>query len=246
MAEPHPLQYFDRIFVINLPSRADRRAEMDRQLRAIGLSLETPPVELFPAARPKDAGGFETVGTRGCFMSHLGVLKKSVATGCSRIAIFEDDLNFVADFGCRLSPIIDRLKMDKWGIFYGGHRVQGAMTDDAGVQCIPPGIAISTTHFIALSSPAMELAVEFFETLLARRSGDPEGGPMHVDGAYSWLRQRNPTIITYIAVPELGYQRSSRTDVHELRWFDRIPMFREVAGVARVLKNVRANKKRMT
>lgn len=239
MTKPHPLQYFDRIFVINLPSRPDRRKEMDAQLRAIGLSLEAPPVELFAAIRPTEPAGFESIGARGCFMSHLGVLRKSAAAGYLRIAIFEDDLDFAADFNRRLIAVIDSLEAQRWSVFYGGHRLQDEAAYESGVPLVRPEIGISTTHFIALSSAAIASAVSFFETLLSRPAGDPQGGPMHVDGAYSWFRRHNPSLTTHVAVPALGYQRSSRTDVHPLRWVDRIPVVKQVTAAARALKNSR-------
>ena len=45
---------------------------------------------------------------------------------------------------------------------------------------------------------------------------------MDVDGAYSWLRRPNPQFKTYIATPEIAYQRSSRTDISEPTWRDRV------------------------
>jgi hypothetical protein len=40
---------------------------------------------------------------------------------------------------------------------------------------------------------------------------------------------------TWIATPELGHQRQSRTDIHPLRHYDRWPMVRRlVEGVRRV------------
>ena len=38
---------------------------------------------------------------------------------------------------------------------------------------------------------------------------------MHVDGAYSTIRSRNPELITYLHSPPLGYQRSSELDIDE-------------------------------
>ncbi len=37
---PHPFEVFDRISVINLATRDDRRREMDVQFRRIGLALQ--------------------------------------------------------------------------------------------------------------------------------------------------------------------------------------------------------------
>ena len=60
---------------------------------------------------------------------------------------------------------------------------------------------------------------------------------MHVDGAYCWFRHAHPHFRTLLAVPELGYQRSSRTDIHDLRWFDRVPVAREAVAWLRQWRN---------
>lgn len=234
----HPLSYFDRVFIINLPSRADRRRDMDRQLRRIGLSLDARPIEVFPAIRPADKGEFDSIGARGAFMSHLGVMRIAVREGCRRILILEDDVNFIESFNTHLAREVDRLSGQDWHLFYGGYTLLGPeapLDRSAGVD---PARGIMLAHFLGLQSPAMEKGVQFLEQLLTRRAGDPSGGPMHVDGAYSWLRRLNPQLTTRLAVPELGYQRASRTDIHALRWFDRTAGVRQLAGVARSLKNL--------
>jgi hypothetical protein len=66
-----------------------------------------------------------------------------------------------------------------------------------------------------------------------RPGGHPDGGPMHIDGAYSFFRERNPDVMTLIACPNLGWQRSSRSDVFPNKWFDRWPVFRQLTGMAR-------------
>jgi hypothetical protein len=52
------IRAFERIAVINLPYRQDRRVEIAAQLARVGLKLGEPPVQLFEAVRPTDAGGF--------------------------------------------------------------------------------------------------------------------------------------------------------------------------------------------
>jgi hypothetical protein len=82
---PGLLDYFDRIYVINLPARTDRKREMEEQLARIGLSFAHPRVSLFAAIRPHEPGGFDTIGARGCFSSHLEVLRDAHRRGLNRI-----------------------------------------------------------------------------------------------------------------------------------------------------------------
>ena len=65
---------------------------------------------------------------------------------------------------------------------------------------------------------------------------------MHVDGAYSRFRADNPDVRTFVAMPELGYQRPSRTDIHALRWFDRLPIIKDAVQAAR---QIRGSKRRV-
>jgi len=59
---------------------------------------------------------------------------------------------------------------------------------------------------------------------------------MHVDGAYLTIRKEDHTLVTYAYSPALGYQRPSRTEVGDLKWFDRVGMFAPIVGWARKLR----------
>ena len=82
----------DRIFVINLKERTDRRAHMDRQFARLGLAGD-PRIEYFPAIRPGSKGLFDSVGAHGVFMSHLTILRDH-APAYDRVLILEDDCLF--------------------------------------------------------------------------------------------------------------------------------------------------------
>ena len=55
---------FERIYVINLPNRTDRRKETEIELSKAGGPLAI----FFPAIRPPEAGKFRSIGERGCFV----------------------------------------------------------------------------------------------------------------------------------------------------------------------------------
>ena len=223
---------FEQVFVINLPYRADRRREMSVQLARIGLGFDSPSVTLFPAVRPDDAGGFDSIGARGCFMSHLHVLR--AAAGSGSVLVLEDDLDFVADVDRSLPTAIAALP-SSWGIFYGGCREQFEPTDGP-VRRAAPLQALGTSHFVAFNGHVVSTLVDYLEAILSRPPGHAEGGPMHVDGAYSNFRRDHPDLETYVAAPQLGYQRSSRTDIHHSPWFDRVPVLQQLAQLARRLR----------
>jgi glycosyl transferase, family 25 len=230
---------FDHIYIINLIERRDRRRELERELQRIAVDILAPKVRFFPATKPDAPGGFPSVGARGCFLSHLGVLDDAVERGFRRILILEDDLDFVADFNRRSPPVLGALAEREWAVFYGGYRArrQADRTGMPGLATLPASEGIETTHFIAFQGDSIAAVSRYLKAILARPPGDPQGGPMHVDGAYSWFRKDNPQLVTLLADPELGYQRPSRSDIYPARWYDRTPLISGAAGYARRLKS---------
>ena len=211
---------------------------MAAELARSGLSFDDEAVRLFPAVKPDDAGPFPSIGARGCFLSHLGILTDAAGQEEGPIAILEDDLELVSDFAARAPGILEALGNKDWSIFYGGY--EKASFADEGLNPVPPASELRTTHFICVNTSAIGPAKRYLEAILSRPAGDPQGGPMHVDGAYCWLRKDNPDMATFAAWPPLGNQRSSRSDIADLRWFDRTPVLNQAAGVARrILRSLR-------
>jgi hypothetical protein len=221
----------DTIFVINLESRVDRRIAMQKQLERIGWRAR-----FFPAVRPENAAGFPSIGARGCFMSHLAVLKTAQDENAGQVVIVEDDVDFVPDFAEQWRSSVAELETKKWSIFYPGHIIESL---PLGLSCIPPNKGIRCTHFMVINGPAIAKFIGGLETILSRPAGHPMGGPMHVDGAYSTIRSQNPPLTTYAYFPVLGYQRPSRTDIGNLKWFDQIGVLTPVINLARKLKRRR-------
>jgi hypothetical protein len=233
------MDYFQRIYVINLPQRRDRRREMARQLKRIGTGFGSAGVRLFEAVRPQTQDDFPSIGARGAFLSHLRVLKDASAQQLQRILILEDDLDFVPDFSTRIGAVVDELKREDWSMFYAGYVLPDSLQLQSSQALVhaDPSLRIQTAHFVGFRGPAIDEAISYLETLLTRPGGDSRGGPMHVDGAYSWFRQASPHRITLLATPQLGFQRSSRSDICDLRWFDRVPGVRHTIAGLRQLRN---------
>lgn len=222
-----------RLYVINLPSRADRRREMAAELGRIGKSLDDPDVKLFPAIRPDDAGGFPSVGAHGCFLSHLGVLDDALRRGEGPILLIEDDAALCENFLPRALAAFDALAGVDWGLFYGGY--ESLPVVGKGLVEIPGAAPIRTTHFLCFNRPAIAPLKRYLEAMLERPPGDGAGGPMHVDGAYCWFRKHHPEFRTFAVAPPLAGQRRSRSDIAAQRWYDRTPLISAVAGLARRL-----------
>ena len=88
-----------------------------------------------------------------------------------------------------------------------------------------------TTHFYAVNGRIFDRLLRFLEELQRRPPGHPDGGPMHLDGAYSTFRDQNPDVVTLIASPNLGWQRTSRSDITP-KWWHRVPGLRPLAVAA--------------
>jgi glycosyl transferase, family 25 len=228
---------FERITVINLPSRPDRRREMGQQLAAIGLAWDAPTVRRFDAIRPTDRGKFPTIGTRGCFLSHLGVLREARDAGARSLLILEDDVDFSPHLAEQWPAVSRVLGSEAWSLFYGGYFVGAALLPGPqSIWTIAPDTPVQTAHFLGVRGAAIGELVAYLEAMLGRSSGDVAGGPMHVDGAYSWFRREHPHHVTIAASVQLGVQRPSRTDIHPLRWFDRWTGVRNAVELARRLR----------
>ena len=226
---------FDSIFIVNLPERVDRRLEMELELKKVNLSCKHNNITVFPAIKPDNKGKFPSVGTRGCFLSHLEILKKARENQVGSILIMEDDLAISSNLQCFVPSIINALNNNDWSILYLGHVEK--VNSDSEFELLSYSKPVMTTHFYAVNGNILDRLIAFLETVLERPGGHPEGGPMHYDGALSTFRQQNPDVITLLAIPNLGWQRSSRSDVASTKWFDNMPVARLLVAIIRKLMN---------
>jgi glycosyl transferase, family 25 len=234
-------QVFDQIYVINLVERSDRRAEMLEQLQKIGTDTASKIFQFFPAVRPSDAGEFPSVGARGCFMSHFKILEDARNQGHHRILILEDDCNFTRVLKEQWPGFSSLLAKTDWAILYGGEisrdaRGKGQLAS-LDFHAVDAQSGIGGTHFVALQGAAINGAYQYLAAMLARPAGDPLGGPMHVDGAYSWFRRSHPGWVTMMCQPQIAYQRASRTDIHEGGIIEKMPGLGPVLNWLRSIKN---------
>lgn len=224
---------FDRTYIVNLPDRQDRLAEIRAQLAKAGIDPQGGRVQIFPAIKPESANGFPNAGARGCFLSHREILSRAIEDKLGRVLMIEDDLVLSGLAGSRSEEMLDGLDSIEWGIAYLGHSMRLP-------RCSPPRFLATTdstigSHFYAVQGEAIPLLVNYLNTVLTREEGDPLGGPMHYDGALTMFRQTHPEVITVAASEPLGYQGSSRSDITPRSW-DMVPMLREVAPLLRRVK----------
>ena len=224
-------EHFGHIYVINLRERADRRREVGRQLERVGLRFGDPFVTRFDARKPTHGGPFSNPGVYGCFQSHRDVLREAAEAGHDSVLVLEDDFDFSAEIGRIAGPVLGALAAKDWSHARLGHNEprDGA----GGVERITSGLGMITLHCIGWRGRVITEAADFLDEVLGREPGDPAGGPQPVDGAFNTFIAQRPDLEAYLAVPTLGFQRSSRSDIAAGKWFDRLPVARSLAGAAR-------------
>ena len=223
---------FDRVRVVNLPHRKDRRSEMNAQFAKVGIAGD-PRIQFFEALSFPDPGPFRRRGSHGNFRSRIPLLREAGEAGQS-ILIFEDDCDF-------LFPQVLEFEMPaEWDIFYGGYV--------ASNPADPHNSDIIGSHFMGFSPRAAKAAADYLTAYLEPDFPPDPGAAMEpgfdpavkpsIDGALVWFRRSRPDLVTVFA--QLGFQRSSRTDVGEQKWFDRVPVVRGLVGLARrIMRRVR-------
>ncbi|WP_417244274.1 glycosyltransferase family 25 protein [Celeribacter sp.] len=235
---PHPFAALDAIYVINLDSRPDRLRAIEGELARIGLSFASPNVIRHAAYRPQSQGSFPSLGARGCFISHLTALKAAHGAGHKQVLILEDDALFTMRLrGGRGAELAAHLETRDWDMSYLGFRLMdGSTPHGRGWRSVAPDTDITCAHAIVWRGPAIARAIPYLDAMLAREAGDPAGGPMHVDGAYNWLRRASPDLIACRAARQIVTQRASDSDIAARTRYRNSAMI----GLLRRLKDFRA------
>lgn len=226
------IQQFDQHRVINLAHRADRRQEVRQEFASQGMAsypnfyLATKPTEM-----PE---GWVSLGTFGCFMSHLNVLREFLASKDETLLVLEDDIKFVNN----PNALIQFLP-EAWDIAYFGALNIEAPKGQGPFAVLSPTQMVMGAHCYAVNRKGAEAIVAFCERALTLPDGHPLGGPQHYDGAISMCRGQNHNLVTVIASPFVASQRASATDIHENRItkLDRLPVIGFALKMMRRVKN---------
>lgn len=233
-------EYFPMVRIISLPERRDRRRAVLKELDGIGMRPGRRGVAFFDGLRLTDAAGFPTPGVRGCFLSHMEVLREAEALGHEAVLIIEDDLCVSPQLETIFEEAQTALDGIEWGIAYFGYKESETINSRAGMQnnmqLVAANEPVGCAHFYAVHRRILPQLLEFLLALQQRLPGHASGGPMHYDGALTTFRLQNPSVITLLVVPPIGFQRSSRSDIHS-HWFERVAGLRQAADTARHVRS---------
>jgi len=228
------IEHFDSVRIINVALRKDRRTETVSEFRHHGFQINTDKVRFFDAITPKEKDGFPSSGARGCFLSHLGMLEEANRANSKNVLVLEDDIQFSKDISQYGNLAIDKLRSMDWDIVYFGHVIEVIKGEVEWKEINQP---MQLSHFYAVNGETLERLIKFLHQLLARPPGHPDGGPMNYDGALSTFFQQNRDIKAYYYSHNLGYQRPSKTDLHELSIYENNFILRPIVNVGRKIKS---------
>lgn len=221
------LDGYERIRIVSLPERTDRRRAIGRDLERIGLDRH-PDVAFFDAIRPGAPERFPSVGALGCFLSHETVLREAARDGIGRLLVLEDDamvredrLPATVPDGCEVA-------------YFGGDPIGAVPPAGATWWTLDHGTGVIGSHAYGVTRRVIEAAPAHLEAMRGREPGDPAGGPMQFDGGLHWLRRALDADVRFCSARPF-VQRPSRTDVHPLAWYDRVPVGREVVNALRTV-----------
>ena len=228
------IDLFDRIMILNLPNRSDRRKQLRRELGRVGWDPDDARITWFPAIDPRTAVGYSSPGMRGCFLSHLAALNLARNAGHHRVLVLEDDCSFAPDFAEHQAHFADWLASSPWGIAYLAHGE--AVSGEPRLVPWHPETKVDLAHCYAVAGDVLLRLPRYLEAMMLRPQGSPDGGPMSPDAGLSWFRRSNPDVVTVLAVPSLATQWPSRSDLSP-QWFDKVPGLSGAAAVARGIRS---------
>ena len=235
------LESFEKTYVINLPNRADRRRALIHQFEQLGYDGDDPRIEIFPAVRPTEADGFPSVGKRGCFLSHYGVIRRAIEAGHRRILVMEDDCLLLPSMSTHGDALLKQLDDQPWDIAYLGHDEPWVRERPIGWHRRIERRQSFGTHLLAVQGECLDALAEYMRLCNERPAGHPEGGRMGADGTYEMFRKLHTDRVVLFCNPALAGQRKSRSDV-TTTWFDRVPGLRTMAGWVRHVRGTRAGR----
>lgn len=177
--------YFDHIFLINLPDRVNKKERALAELGAYGI---TP--EVYPAIRHEK-------GALGLFMTMQQLFSREDVQG-KRVLVFEDDVKIVRDPGPIMDKCVASLQGFLWDLFYLGpntHLPFGYPVADSLLQLFNA----YSTHAVAYTGGTMKTMLKW----------KWEGTPVDVMMANLIQPEGN----CYCSFPLIATQRNGFSDI---------------------------------
>uniref|UniRef100_Q07SN1 Glycosyl transferase, family 25 n=1 Tax=Rhodopseudomonas palustris (strain BisA53) TaxID=316055 RepID=Q07SN1_RHOP5 len=237
------IEFFDRAYLINLPDRVDRRKGAEQEFVRLGMGdLLHSHIEISPGVRFEEPGEFYSVGARGSFNAHRNVLKRAQKLNLENVLVFEDDILLKSAPAGFIEKLLQEIPETNWDVIYFGYikpipeNVNGTLfrTTPAPIHDTIGG------HFYSVNKSFISTMIDYMNDCESRPRGHADGGPTSRDGAYNHIRYVNPNARIFLTAQSLGGQRSSRSDITDSFFLDRIKWLRSTVNAARRLKTMLA------
>lgn len=188
----HAFPNVDAVVYINLDSRADRRVQIESQLRMV---FPESKIHRFNAIR-------ETPGWFGCSQSHIEVLRLAETAGWNSVMVVEDDLMWTQHFHAGLAKLGSFQNPDVV-LLCGSSPVYDPIT-------FRVTYAGTTTGYIVRREYIPKLRANFEEGLANLRNEPMRTNDFCIDQYWKHLMQRDTW---YIIVPGMATQRPGFSDL---------------------------------
>jgi hypothetical protein len=230
------LDYFDRLSIIHLKQRTDRYRTLVRELRWLGIEITNPKVCIPDAPMPDDANGFPSKALYGLQLSHLEILKSAQRDNLKSVWVLEDDAIFSRRLVHQQNEIANFLAQHEWDMCYFGHTLTKEL------KSLPLGFPRYSgpfywAHCYAVHARLLPRLITYLEGTIQRPRGDPLGGKMYPDAAYTIFRKLNPDVVSLVSNPVLSVQRGSPSSLAHGNWYDRYAATRAVVNMGRAARD---------
>jgi GR25 family glycosyltransferase involved in LPS biosynthesis len=187
-------------FYINLASRTDRKAQVEEQLRNVGLTC----AQRFNAVKLED-------GRIGCSMSHLKCLSIAKENKWSHVLICEDDIEFLNPglFVNQLNTFLSR--HNNWDVvLLAGNNLPPYVRD--GDECVKVAQCQTTTGYL-VNGHYFNTLIENIKNSIVKLMKEPDKHYNYaIDKYWFSLQQRDNW---YLLTPLTVVQREGYSDIEK-------------------------------
>ena len=194
--------FLPEIRCIHMKSRKDREELVENVKKKLNIPLK------YFYAEPHPDGG-----VRGCYESHLAIMREAVKANKSMMLVFEDDLEIGKFSWKALDEVIDFVhKRNDWDIFYLGCFPDVWGNSHQHIRGNIFSVKATQTHAYIINRP-------FMERLIDRKFDGTPIDEVFLEGSRS-----------YAILPSLFVQASSSSDVSSLSFISVFPAKRIITN----------------
>ncbi len=197
------IDFFDRIYVINLNRRTDRWRHISEELNKIGV--------LHRATR---ISAIDAPGAAGCFESHLKTIRTAIDERAMSPLILEDDALFRSNWAMNLDHAVQQLP-GNWDMLYLGYSLDPIADEAKAIDFHGPNLlalpkGCFTTHAYCIKHASLKDILQELLAIQSNRCRAPGDINLQIDQAYLMLAPRHAVYGVY---PMAVTQRDGYSDI---------------------------------